>query len=117
MIIGIGIAGAIGACVRYYISTLLWTKSIKSFPVATFFVNMTGSFLLGYLFTAHHEGVITDLIWQYTGVGFLGAFTTFSTFSYEWISLIREKKYRFAIIYILLSLVIGIGAAYLGYIL
>ncbi|URN93837.1 MAG: fluoride efflux transporter CrcB [Candidatus Pristimantibacillus lignocellulolyticus] len=115
MIIAIGAMGALGACARYYISNNHSIKNTNKFPRATFLVNVVGSFILGCLFSCYEQDILPKGLWYLFGVGFLGAFTTFSTFSYEWIMFVKEKKYGSAILYVTASLIVGIAAAYVGY--
>ncbi|MCR8656721.1 fluoride efflux transporter CrcB [Paenibacillus endoradicis] len=115
MIAAIGAMGALGACARYFISSYHVTKNIDYFPRATFLVNILGSFILGSLISFYEQAILSEWLWYLFGVGFLGAFTTFSTFSYEWIIYMREKQYVRAISYVFISLVVGIVAAYLAY--
>lgn len=104
----IGIGGGLGAVVRYTLG-----KSIGKwgdFPLATFLINVIGSFLLGFL---SHE---LEGAWeQFLCIGFLGGFTTFSTFGYETNQLILNKLYSKAMIYVLFSVIISIIACYIGY--
>jgi fluoride exporter len=115
MILFVGFGGAIGAVLRYQIG--IWITKMKrktAFPIATFIVNLLGSFGLGLLFALHEQELINNWLWSFLGVGFFGAFTTFSTFSYEIIKLISEGKQALGIIYLLLSVVIGITFASIG---
>ncbi len=104
------IGGAFGAITRYVLS-LLFSKT-NVFPWGTFTINLIGSFLLGIVIaTMSSESILLF------GTGFLGAFTTFSTFSVETMEMLQGKKYVTAIIYIASSL-IGIGICFsVGYVL
>lgn len=115
MILMIGVAGALGACARYYISVYYSTKNRSGFPIATFLVNITGSLFLGGLFSLYERTIITQSIWLLLGVGFLGAFTTFSTFSYEWIISMQQKQYYIAVQYMVASVSAGLAAVYIGF--
>jgi len=115
MLFGIGICGACGACLRYALGN--WIRRVYRgyFPFATLLINGLGSLALGILLALTENGVMSLWLWNLLGIGFLGAFTTFSTFSYEMITLWLAKKYRFAVIYILLSLFLGFFLALIGY--
>jgi len=103
--------GSLGACLRFYISQhTLWSR-VKNFPYATLTINIIGSALLGALWGLYEEQLVAALVWQWLGVGFLGAFTTFSTFSYEFIQLTQQKRLGAALIYVLLTIVFGVIAA------
>ncbi|WEG13631.1 fluoride efflux transporter CrcB [Pullulanibacillus sp. KACC 23026] len=107
-ILYVGLGGFFGAMARYLIST--WAKRTWSttFPIGTLLVNWVGAFCLGFI--SHFSGPITLLL----GTGFLGAFTTFSTFKLEAIQLHLGKNWRVFLLYILLSYLGGLSLAFLG---
>lgn len=109
-IVTVMVGAFFGAMARFGIGQLVkvWTTSV--FPWATLFVNVTGSFWLGYLFAApvnHH--VLLGM-----GVGFLGSFTTFSTFKLEVMRFVSKDWFRFGL-YLLATYSLGLIAAYVGY--
>ena len=105
----VGLGGAVGAVVRYEIGKRLARLARVHFPVATFFVNITGAILLGLL-----SGLGTgEYMYQLLGDGFFGAYTTFSTFMFEGFTLFEVGKAFNAAIYIGISLVLGV-AGYLA---
>ncbi|MGE8205066.1 fluoride efflux transporter CrcB [Heyndrickxia sp. NPDC080065] len=106
----VAIGGFFGAVVRYAISILVKNKLSPSFPIATLFVNLTGSFLLGYIYGMGTSGPLTLLF----GTGFLGAYTTFSTFKLENVQLIEKRNWKFLMIYLGVSYSLGILLAFLG---
>ena len=109
----VGIGGFLGAISRFFISTRIQKFSNSFFPFGTLAVNMLGCLLIGFLF-----GIIDKLgigCKELLISGFLGAFTTFSTFGYETFVLIRDKKIVQAFANILMQVVIGILAVWLGY--
>ncbi|UTT42425.1 fluoride efflux transporter FluC [Exiguobacterium aurantiacum] len=99
-----------GAMARFGIGQLVKKWSTSVFPWATLFVNVSGSFLLGYLvnMTVDYKIVLG------LGVGFLGSFTTFSTFKLEVMRFVAKDWIRFGM-YLLATYVLGLVAAYLGY--
>lgn len=112
----VGIGGAFGACARYAVSIWIsrWWK--KSFPAATFFVNLTGSFLLGFLISfMNQSGVDWNHFRALAAVGFLGAYTTYSTFAFEIVNLTRDRKAGVAAVYLSGSLIFGLLAAFAGF--
>lgn len=114
----IGLGGSLGAAARYLLSYFINNKRIsKNFPVGTWAINITGSFLLGFLANLHQSGGISDGVWLFTGVGFCGAYTTFSTFGYEVITFIQQNKKMLAGIYVLTSVCLSIGTAAIGFML
>ncbi|PGZ10219.1 fluoride efflux transporter CrcB [Bacillus cereus] len=102
--------GFLGAITRFAISNWFKERNKTSFPLATFLINMTGAFLLGYIIG---KGINTS--WQLLlGTGFIGAFTTFSTFKLESIQLFNRKNYRVLLLYLSTTYIIGITFAFLG---
>jgi fluoride exporter len=101
------IGGFVGAIMRYAISI----KLNLSLPYGTFLVNMIGSFLLGYYF---YHGT-SDTVYAFLGIGFCGAFTTFSTFKLEAFQLNMSRGKIFSLTYLLLSYLGGILFAFFGY--
>jgi CrcB protein len=86
-----------------------------SFPWATFTINVTGSFVLGALLTLIVERWPPSLyVRAFAVVGFLGAYTTFSTYMVEAVTLTKDHHADIAAVYVLSSLVVGLTAVYLG---
>ncbi len=109
----IGIGGAVGAVARHLVNISPVAGIFKSFPLATFLINVSGSFLIGFLTISMAEKFeIGETARAAIIVGFLGAFTTFSTFEMEIFSLAGEKQMLAGIMYAVLSVVVGfIGVA------
>lgn len=109
-IICVLLGGWLGAISRFEISRRAETFWKKDFPLGTFLINITGSFLIGLVYQADWSP-----IWQnFLAVGFLGSFTTFSTFFLEIAQLGNRKKIALAISYLLSSYIIGILLAFLA---
>lgn len=103
--------GFAGAVSRYAISIVLNGRTASGFPLGTFFINLTGTFLLGCLI-----GSAAGVTWQLLlGVGFAGAFTTFSTFNFEAVQLFINRKGTTALYYLLASYGAGLILANVGY--
>ncbi|MHB8467345.1 MAG: fluoride efflux transporter CrcB [Acidimicrobiales bacterium] len=112
--IGLLVAGSIGAPSRYLLDGLVQDHTAGAFPWGTFVINMTGSLLLGLITGAalYHAFPTTPKI--VLGTGFCGAYTTFSTWTFETIRLLEEGAVREALINAALALLVGVGAAGLG---
>jgi fluoride exporter len=105
----VGIAGLGGVLARYALSTPFHGSML---PWVTVAINVVGSFLLGVLVTAH---VFSDELRTALGVGFLGGFTTFSTFSVQAVLDVEAGEPARALAYVLASVGLGIAAAAAGY--
>ena len=111
----IGIGGALGAVSRYGIALWIGQRWGRSFPLGTFVINVSGSFLIGLLMTLLAERFSVNPQWRLLlVVGFLGAYTTFSTFEYETGALLKDGEWAFAMLNVVLSVVVGFIALKLG---
>jgi CrcB protein len=114
LIASLVVAGAIGAPARYLLDGFVQSRVHGVFPWGTFVINITGSFLLGVITGAalyHGLGPVSKAA---IGTGFCGAYTTFSTFSYETVRLLEEGSVAEASINVLASVVAGLLAAAAG---
>jgi len=113
MVIALG--GALGALSRYGLGLWISSKWSQGFPLGTFIINITGAFLLGFLNIFFIEKLTISPLWRLgIGVGFLGAYTTFSTFGYETIMLLEGGSLLTAGLYTLLTVIIGFAGVALG---
>jgi fluoride exporter len=111
----IGIFGAAGCLSRYLVSGWAYSLAGRGFPYGTLAVNVLGSFLLGLLMEGSlRSTLISPELRMGIAIGFLGGFTTFSTFSYETLRLLDEGSYLFAGANILLNVTVCIVFAALG---
>lgn len=113
----IGIGGSLGAAARFILGDVLSRRIQKAypFPVGTWIINITGSFLFGLIAQLYLTNQISEWLWYFGGAGFCGAYTTFSTFGYETITLIQSNKIKLASIYAVTSIIVGIIAATIGF--
>jgi CrcB protein len=111
----VAIGGAGGASLRFFISQLVLNILGKGFPFATLIVNIIGSLVMGLLYGLLEQGILELPIYRtLIGIGFLGALTTFSTFSLDSLLLIQQGEFLKAITNIVLNVVLCISAAALG---
>ncbi|WP_347564288.1 fluoride efflux transporter CrcB [Bacillus sp. MM2020_4] len=114
MMVFVGIGGIFGAISRFFLGSWITKKTSSTFPIGTWFINILGSFFLGLLAIFHIEKSIPEWAWLLVGTGFLGAFTTFSTFGYETIQLLQQKETKKALLYVTTSIVVGVLFAWIG---
>jgi len=92
--------------VRYLLDRFVQSRHSWDFPFGTLVVNVVGCLLIGF---------VVGTSWMpLLGVGFCGGLTTYSTFSYETVKLLEAEKYRPALLNVLVSVVLGVGAAAIG---
>ncbi len=110
----VGIGGFLGAVCRYFVQAWAERRFASVFPYGTLLVNVSGSFLLGALL-----GIGVPINWQklqlLAGTGFLGAFTTYSTFASESLQLVRDGRKGKFLVYQIATYCLGIGGAAAGY--
>jgi fluoride exporter len=117
-VVGIAVGGALGALARYFVT--LWVQEhlargfLLGFPLATLLINVTGSFLLTIVVSLGLQGILSPEARLALGIGFLGAFTTFSTFELETDLLLQQGQLLRAGSYVLGNLVLGYGGVLLG---
>ncbi|HIO97362.1 MAG TPA: fluoride efflux transporter CrcB [Leucothrix sp.] len=109
------LGGGLGAIARYMLSTSINEKLASNFPYGTLIVNVIGSFLMGFLAMWLVEKLgLNPLLRLAIFVGFLGAFTTFSTFSMETLHLFEEGLAGRALLNMLVNVVLSVLAVWLG---
>lgn len=111
----IGIGGFLGAVARYGIALWIGQRWGRSFPLGTFVINITGSLVIGFLMPLLTERFMVNPQWRlFLAVGFLGAYTTFSTFEYETGALLKDGEWLIAGINVVLSVIVGFAALKVG---
>lgn len=112
-LIYVGLGGFLGAISRFALGE--WLHSDHGFPIGTLAVNLLGCLVLGwFLAFAKRKSLRSETV-LLVGTGFLGAFTTFSTFSVETVNLLLARQGGLALTYVLGSIFIGLFFAYLGF--
>jgi fluoride exporter len=111
----IAVGGALGAMFRYFIGVIAAERFSQRFPVGTLSINISACLMIGFIleYLNHHVGV--NPAWRYAfAVGFIGAFSTFSTFEWEiWLDL-TNGAFWIGILYVAVSLIVGLIAVALG---
>ena len=115
----ISIGAILGANSRYLINGWVVNKLGNAYPHGTFIINFIGSLLLGFFLsvTGKHPVIQQPRWYLFIGIGFLGAFTTFSTYVYESFSLLYQGQWALGLLNIFNSTILGIAAIALGFFL
>lgn len=109
------LGGGLGSLARFLVGTWVFTRWGGRFPFATFLINITGSFLIGVLMTLFTMRVELHPLWRLgLVVGFLGGYTTFSSFEWETYTAAKEGAFGLGLLYVLSSVVAGYAAVWLG---
>jgi CrcB protein len=115
MIWYIALGSALGGTARYLLGGWIQRLAGAEFPLGTLVINVTGSFLLGFLYRyATDSAAITPELRAMLTIGLCGGYTTFSTFSYETVRLLEDGEFGRASLYVLLSVGISVAAVMLG---
>jgi fluoride exporter len=117
-IVAIAAGGALGALLRFWVASGVATWLGRDFPYGTLIINVTGSLAIGFLYVLLVERFDVNVLWRpFLMTGLLGAFTTFSAFSLETVNLIEAGEGLKALMNMLLSVSLCVGAAMLGIIM
>jgi CrcB protein len=114
----VAIGAAVGGVCRFYLGGFIQQKTGVGFPYGTLLINVTGSFILGFLL----RYALTTQTWStefraLLTTGFCGGYTTFSTFSYETATLIEESEYQRAVLYAMGSMFAALVFVFVGFVL
>lgn len=111
----VAIGGACGSVLRFWVGSYVSNRTGARFPAGTFLVNVTASFLIGFLVTILAAKVSWSPQWRYLIlIGFIGGYSTFSTFEFETFRIFQEGEFLIAGLNVLLSVVVGFFSVWLG---
>lgn len=111
----VGTGSFVGGISRFITSRFIQNSVISTFPIGTFTVNIVGCFLIGLIYGLSERGnVMNDNVRLFLTVGFCGGFTTFSTFSIENMTLLKDGNFLYFALYASLSVFVGLMATYFG---
>lgn len=113
----VGLGGGIGSLLRWSIGFLVGEKYHGKFPLGTFIINITGAFIIGYLsryFAIDWDDRYGTFLQSAILTGVLGGYTTFSSMQLEALKLTQTKQKTLAVAYLLLSVILGLMAAFVG---
>jgi CrcB protein len=114
----VSFGAALGGGLRYWFSGFVYKFIPATFPYGTLIINVIGSFILGVvMFYLNEKELISHEVRLFLTVGFCGGFTTFSTFSYETINLIKDAQYMGAALNVILSVALSLLGIFLAYII
>jgi CrcB protein len=114
-LLGVAIGGGAGALARYILEGVIAQRQQSPFPLSTLVINVTGSIVLGVLVGLVVANNLSSGVLVWGGTGFLGGYTTFSTFTYETLRLIEDGVWRYAAMNVLFSAPLSFGGAALAY--
>lgn len=111
----VGMGGFAGAVARYWVGTYVTQRMGLRFPYGTFLINVSGCFLIGFFMYLLAERGVLDAHWLFIIViGFIGAYTTFSTFEYETMRALQDGQFGTGLLYVASSLLVGFVMVWVG---
>jgi fluoride exporter len=111
----VAIGGALGSVLRFWVGGYISNRFPTRFPSGTFIINCTASFLIGFVITVLAERADWSPNWRYLiPIGFIGGYSTFSTFEYETFRVFQEGELLIAGLNVVLSVVVGFVSVWLG---
>ena len=111
----IAAGGALGSMARYWVGSTIGSRMGVRFPYGTLVVNITACVIIGFSLTYFGKRVDLDPAWRFLlAVGFIGAYSTFSTYEWETLSTLRSGAFALASLYALGSVVLGLAATWCG---
>lgn len=114
----IALGGAMGSIARYWVGSTIGSRMGSRFPYGTLVVNLTACLIIGFSLTYLGRRIELSPAWRYLiPIGFIGAYSTFSTYEWETLSTMRSGAFALATLYAVGSLVLGLAATWLGMVL
>jgi CrcB protein len=111
----IAIGGALGALARYLLGATIFSRMGNRFPYGTFVINLTACVIIGFSLTLLNRRTGLDPAWRYLiPIGFVGAYSTFSTFEWEIFASLQTGAFLIVALYVSLSVLLGLLAVWLG---
>jgi CrcB protein len=111
----VGVGGFLGSVLRFWLGSFIGGRLGARFPYGTFVINVTGSFLIGMIVTVLAAKAHWSPNWRYLIlIGFIGGYTTFSTFEFETLRLAQDGQMLMAILNVTLSVVVGLVGVWAG---
>ncbi len=114
LVLLIGTGSFLGGSFRYLLSQAVQGRFLSSYPYGTFAVNIIGCFIIGIVFAMSGKYNLSPEWRLFLATGICGGFTTFSSFSFETLAMLREGQYLYSFLYIGSSIFLGLLAVYLG---
>jgi len=113
----IALGSALGGMVRYLLGGFIQRLAGGTFPLGTLVINVTGSFLLGFILKLALESSLVSVeLRAFLTIGFCGGYTTFSTYSFEVARMLEDGDYRRAALYAVLSVLLALAATFVGFV-
>jgi CrcB protein len=114
----IAVGGALGSMARYWVGSMVANRMGTKFPYGTFVINITACVIIGFSLTLLARRADINPAWRFlVPVGFIGAYSTFSTYEWETLSTLRSGAFFLASLYAVSSLILGLAAVWGGYML
>ena len=110
----VGVGGFLGAVARYIVATYIGSRYGVRFPYGTFVINMSGCFLIGFIVTLLARTTASQYWRYFIPIGFIGAYTTFSTFEYETLRAGQDGQFTTGLLNVAFSVVVGFVAVWAG---
>jgi fluoride exporter len=111
----VGFGGFAGSVARYWVGAYVGQRMGTRFPYGTFLINISGSFLIGFVMTVLTEKTSLSPNWRYlVPIGFIGGYTTFSTFEYETLRAMQDGQFTAGILNVVLSVIMGFAMVWAG---